>query len=823
MNISLKRYTNSLITIRQSLLVLFISFSFITVQESVYAEGTATVSPSSANVTALALLPTFGSGDYLGCPQDNRIYFNIANNATENLYFGFNWHNYASSGSSPTISNMYIKIFNPSGALVSGPTQLNNSGAGFISTYAQAVAGPNVAGSAPTGYTPLSFDPSVNGDYWIEVYRSNDGGATQASNATWSLAPYFDLTVATATGVRSNGRVHSDKWAFVAIDASFLAQSTASSQVSVYAYTSDQTVLNIGFQSGFKPIAFDLAVNLYGVTNTSNYATDRKSINSATTPILANGYPLFLNSPDPAIYPIAAIPPNPSFASPLFIGCTSGNPQQIRYTLPVAGDTRLFFDLNGVAGYQAGTADRIVEIFSETAGFHVYNWDGLNGLGVAVAANSSFSLTLTALQGRFNVPLYDAEINKNGLKVSAIAPIASTAIMLYWDDASLTNIGNSCSSSADNENNVTGSGLNNIGGTLSPAHAWSGNGNPTQIIPAPAVGTNETDNLQCNDFGNARVINTYGWAVSTFTTAGNIVAYQCINLSGTVWIDADSSAAGTSNNIFTTGEVGTNVGGTLYATLIDPATGNVLQSVAVAANGTYSFTGVPTNATNMVVRITNSLGVIGSTPPAIATLPTGWTNTSPLSQTVSTGTTNITGIDFGVRQIPPTVTVAVDNTILCVGGSAVLTATASSGNGTYTYQWQSSNNLFTWTAISGATNATYTAPTGTASLMWYRVVVTSGGLSVTSSIKSIVVVNDPVVSITTTTPIICTGGAVVLHSSSSGGTGTCTLQWQSSPNGTTWTDISGATNATYTTPSLSSGAPLRYRVQISCTGNGCCN
>jgi hypothetical protein len=806
---------------RYSLSFWLIAFSLLGRQHAAYAEGTATISPSSANITALAIIPSGGSGSYLGCSQDNRIYFNIANNATENLYFGFNWRNYSAPGVNPTIANMYIKIFNPSGVQVSGPTQLNNTGAGFISTYAQAVAGPNVAGSTPTGYTPLSFDPTVNGDYWVEIYRSNDGGVTQAPTTTWSLAPYFDLTVATATGVRSSGRIHSDKWGWVAVDATFVSSALASSEASVFAYTTDQTILKISFQAGFNPIAFDLAVNLYGVTNTGNYANDRRSINSAITPVLANGYPLFLNSPDPALYPIAAIPPNPTFASPLIIGCTPGN-VQIRYTLPVDGDTRIVLDLNGVAGFQAGTADRIIEIFNQTAGFNVYNWDGLNGLGVPVTASSTFSLSLTSQKGRFNVPVYDAEINKNGLKVASVAPIAATNITLYWDDAAMTTVGIACASTTtDNQNNVVNAGITNTVGTLSPAHAWSGNGNPTQVIPAPAVGTNETDNLQCSDFGNVRVINTYGYAVSTSTASGNIVAFQCITVAGTVWNDVNNSAAGTNTNIFSTGESGTNLSNTLFATLIDPATGNVLQSVPIASNGTYLFTNVPVNGVNMPVRLTNSLGVAGSVPPALAVLPIGWTNTSPLSQLVTTGTTNITGLDFGIRQVPPIVTIGVNNGVLCVGGTAILTATASSGNGVYNYQWESSPNNATWTPIGGAQSATYTAPTATVGTIWYRVVVTSGGLSATSSSTSVTTVADPIVFVTTTAPTVCVGGNVLFTSTSSGGTGTCSLQWQSSPNGTTWTDISGATSSTYTTPILAVG--MRYRAQISCTGNGCCN
>ena len=82
------------------------------------AEGTKTISPTATYNTALAIMPSTGAGSYLGCAEDNRIYFRINNHTTENLYFGFNWRNYSGTAPNPTISNMYIRIFYPSGTLV---------------------------------------------------------------------------------------------------------------------------------------------------------------------------------------------------------------------------------------------------------------------------------------------------------------------------------------------------------------------------------------------------------------------------------------------------------------------------------------------------------------------------------------------------------------------------------------------------------------------------------------------------------------------------------------------------------------------------------
>jgi hypothetical protein len=136
-------------------------------------------------------------------------------------------------------------------------------------------------------------------------------------------------------------------------------------------------------------------------------------------------------------------------------------------------------------------------------------------------------------------------------------------------------------------------------------------------------------------------------------------------VSGTVWIDANNSANNTFSNIFTAGESGTNASG-LNAILVDPVTNLVIASVPVAANGTYSFTNVPSFA-NLQVRLSTTAGTAGSAPPA-AGLPAGWTATSPLSTNttgdINTGTYNAADAarfgaiddinnDFGIQQ-PPT-------------------------------------------------------------------------------------------------------------------------------------------------------------------------
>ena len=89
----------------------------------------------------------------------------------------------------------------------------------------------------------------------------------------------------------------------------------------------------------------------------------------------------------------------------------------------------------------------------------------------------------------------------------------------------------------------------------------------------------------------------------------------------------------------------------------------------------------------------------------------------------------------------------------------------------------------------------------------------------TSNEVTITVVNDPTISISGATTI-CSGGTATLTAITTGGTGTCTIQWQSSPNGSTgWTNISGAIGTTYAPTSLTT--TTYYQAIYSCTGLDC--
>ena len=166
----------------------------------------------------------------------------------------------------------------------------------------------------------------------------------------------------------------------------------------------------------------------------------------------------------------------------------------------------------------------------------------------------------------------------------------------------------------------------------------------------------------------------------------------------------------------------------------------------------------------------------------------------------------------------PSVSVAVDQTSICEGGTALFTATVTGGTGTNNYQWQAFSGG-TWNDIAGATSSTYSIALLNAGTFDYRVVVSQdAGCNVTSATATVTVVEDPVVTVTADDLDICAGGTAMFSATVTGGAGTTLYQWQFN-NGGTWEDISGATSSTYSIALLNTGT-YEYRVNVS-QNSGC--
>ncbi|WP_348706496.1 PKD-like domain-containing protein, partial [Tenacibaculum sp. 190524A02b] len=177
----------------------------------------------------------------------------------------------------------------------------------------------------------------------------------------------------------------------------------------------------------------------------------------------------------------------------------------------------------------------------------------------------------------------------------------------------------------------------------------------------------------------------------------------------------------------------------------------------------------------------------------------------------------------------PTITrQPVDSQTLCKDAIPYdLEVIPSGGANGLTYQWEESATKGTgFTAIVGATNASYTPQTATRGTTYYRVVISDAGNgcnSITSEEAEVTINRDPRIQ---TQPL--TSQSICLNSTPSnltvianGGVIGLMYQWEeSSTSGTGFTAIVGATSSSYTPPTNNEGT-MYYRVVISDVGDGC--
>jgi gliding motility-associated-like protein len=209
-----------------------------------------------------------------------------------------------------------------------------------------------------------------------------------------------------------------------------------------------------------------------------------------------------------------------------------------------------------------------------------------------------------------------------------------------------------------------------------------------------------------------------------------------------------------------------------------------------------------------------------STPPPVNTNTAG-TFLYYVNQTNSgncTGDTSI--ITVTVQPSISNNTISADQT-LCAGTAAAgLTGAAlSGGNGTYTYQWeQSTDGGSNWTNASGGTSATLN-PGTLATTTKFRRIVHSGLCSNTSNEVTITIVPAITNYNIAASQTICEGDTPApLTGGTPPGPGTFVYSWESSPDGTTWTTITGATGVNYPPPALTTTTYYRRK-----TVNGPCS
>lgn len=232
-------------------------------------------------------------------------------------------------------------------------------------------------------------------------------------------------------------------------------------------------------------------------------------------------------------------------------------------------------------------------------------------------------------------------------------------------------------------------------------------------------------------------------------------------------------------------------GNTLTGTIPTGGTGGYLFTWQSSPDGTNWFSNGNTNSSQPVTgegfriwyrRIVQS-GICPEDTSAVVeiySLPGIQNNTTGGDQTLCTGTT------------PP------------IAGSQ-----PSAGSGAYVYQWQSALSIPAWSNIPGETNRTYQSPPLSQSV-YFRRIVTSAFCTDTSAAsywQAITVVSPNQIGVNQT---ICGNSlpAALTGPVPTGG-GLLTWQWQQSSDNTSWTDISGETQSSYSPTALNQSTWFR--------------
>lgn len=425
------------------------------------AEGTKQLTPNNTGNCYVQFNERIGGQRYFAMTTNtdtlNRLYIHIAT-AGEIINFGFK----KLVAANPTGGDARFRIINPSGTVVYAFTNIPTSGAGYISTFDQANIGPNTLTGGSGGYTPLTYTTATTGDFYIEFEKTSDATLRY-------LFDYFDITVSSGTTPK-NGRLWSYAWDLNT--ASF----TNSAYAKFYVYSTDKYITAIDL-NGMQPYSFVIACNNSGVQNTSDLFVNRQSVSNINT--VRPQYKIFLNTPDPAVYPVAEIP---AMVENLRINGTptANQPVEFYINMTKAGTLEIFLDIDGVVGYQSSGRD-VVLVEYVNAGGDVLIWDGKDGLGDQVTSTISVIVSSKFATGVTHLPVYDAEKNPNGFLVTRISPSGPSDLVLYWDDSNIP------------YGTIPGGQVITMlsGNTTANGHIWT------------------TDSDDTNGFGNLHTLNTW--------------------------------------------------------------------------------------------------------------------------------------------------------------------------------------------------------------------------------------------------------------------------------------------------------------------------
>ena len=322
----------------------------------------------------------------------------------------------------------------------------------------------------------------------------------------------------------------------------------------------------------------------------------------------------------------------------------------------------------------------------------------------------------------------------------------------------------------------------------------------TAAFSLVASGSGLTYQWQKAPSGSSTFTNISGATAASYTTPATVSTdsgsqFKCIvtNSGGSVTSTAATLTVNTTAPAITTQPANKNVNVGQTATFSVTASGTAPLS--------YQWQSAPSGSSTY----TNLSGATSAsyTTPATALTDTGTTFKCIVTNSAGSATSNAATLT--VSASAPAITSQPANQNITVGQTATFSVSAS-GTAPLSYQWQSApSGSSTYSNISGATSASYTTPVAalTDSGTSFKCVVTNSAGSTTTSAATLTVTASAVAPSITAQPVSQSvgSGATATFSVTANGTAPLSYQWQKAPSGSsTFSNISGATSASYTTP-----------------------
>jgi uncharacterized repeat protein (TIGR02543 family) len=252
------------------------------------------------------------------------------------------------------------------------------------------------------------------------------------------------------------------------------------------------------------------------------------------------------------------------------------------------------------------------------------------------------------------------------------------------------------------------------------------------------------------------------------------------------------------------------------------STGEGWAAIAGATGASHTPSAAAAGTVSYYVKVTNTNTAVNGSQTAAENSATAIITVSPVPV---------------VNAQAPAISVQPQSASYAVGDTATALSVAASSpdGGQLSYQWHSATGNV-WTAIAGATGASYTPPAVVAGAVSYYVKVTNtknevnGNKTASTNSGTAVITVNPVSLVNAQAPLISVqprggtfflGAAATLSvTATSPDGGELSYQWHSRANSESpWTAITGATGASYAPPTSAKGT-VYYYARVTNTNNG---